>query len=163
MNPFQPTSGRAVKHGHASVCSSTSREHRAIARRDGERLLAEPEMALQAPARQQSTFTRTDLARLVRRHSEGAAQFAAIMAKVEASPELVRVAKHGRDRARYSTRETIAIERRMEAAALDPSRRTAHPDLWISVAFTRCVQAGCVATTCVPIRLALREGCALPK
>ncbi len=101
-------------------------EHRAIARRNGERLLAEPGLALQALTQQQSTFTRADLARLVHRHSDGAAQFAAIMAKVEAAAELVTVGQDPRGRARYSTREMLAIERRMEAAALDLSRRTTH-------------------------------------
>ncbi len=93
-------------------------EHRAIARRNGERLLANPELALQALTRQQSTFTRADLARLVHRHSDGAEQFAAIMAKVEASPELVQVGRDGRGRERYSTREMVEVERRLVAAAV---------------------------------------------
>ena len=101
-------------------------EHHAIARRNGERLLAEPGLALQALTQQQSTFTRADLARLVHRHSDGAAQFTVIMAKVEAAPELVTVGQDPRGRARYSTREMLAVERRMEATALDLSRRTTH-------------------------------------
>jgi Ti-type conjugative transfer relaxase TraA len=124
QNKVGPAGARRAVRGEDAERAD---EHRAIARRNGERLLAEPELALQALTRQQSTFTRADLARLVHRHSDGAAQFAAIMAKVEASPELVRVAKDGRDRARYSTREMIAIERRMEVAALELSRRTPHP------------------------------------
>jgi Ti-type conjugative transfer relaxase TraA len=136
QNKIGPAGARRAVRGEDAERAD---EHRAIARRNGERLLAEPELALQALTRQQSTFTREDLARLVHRHSDGAAQFAAVMAKVEASPELVRVAKDGRDRARYSTREMIAIERRMEAAALDLSRRTAHP---VAVDRRRAVLAG---------------------
>jgi Ti-type conjugative transfer relaxase TraA len=101
-------------------------EHRAIARRNGEKLLASPELALQALTRQQSTFTKADLARLIHRHSEGAAQFTAIMAKVEASPELVRVGKDGRARDRYSTREMVEIEERLIATAAALNQSATH-------------------------------------
>jgi Ti-type conjugative transfer relaxase TraA len=124
QNKIGPAGARRAVRGEDAERAD---EHRAIARRNGERLLAEPELALQALTRQQSTFTRQDLARLVHRHSDGAAQFAAVMAKVEASPELVRVGNDGRDQARHSTREMVAIERRMEAAALELSRCTTHP------------------------------------
>ncbi len=123
QNKIGPAGARRAVRGEDAERAD---EHRAIARRNGERLLAAPELALQVLTRQQSTFTRADLARLVHRHSDGAAQFAAVMAKVEASPELVRVGKDGRDRARYSTREMVQVERRMEAAALELSRRTTH-------------------------------------
>ena len=72
-------------------------EHRAIARRNGERIAAEPEIALAALTHQHATFTRRDLARLIHRHSDGAEQFTALMATVEASPEMVRP-RRGRSR-----------------------------------------------------------------
>jgi Ti-type conjugative transfer relaxase TraA len=136
QNKIGPAGARRAVRGEDAERAD---EHRAVARRNGERLLAEPELALQLLTRQQSTFTRQDLARLVNQHSDGAAQFTAIMAKVEASPELVRVGQDGRDQARYSTREMIAIERRMEAAALDLSRRTTHA---VAAARRRAVLAG---------------------
>ena len=92
-------------------------EHDAIARRNGERIAADPSVALDALTRQHSTFTRHDLARFVSRHSDGADQFAAVMAKVEASPELVRVGHDGRGRERFSTRGMLRAEERMEAHA----------------------------------------------
>jgi Ti-type conjugative transfer relaxase TraA len=101
-------------------------EHRAIARRNGERLLAEPALALRALTHQQSTFTRQDLTRLVSRQTDGAAQFTAVMAKVEASPELVRVGKDGRGRERFSTREMVGIEQRLMATAVALNKRTTH-------------------------------------
>src|SRR5271157_327360 len=122
-----------------AVRAERAEEHRAIARRNGERLLAEPELALQALTQQQSTFTREDLARLVHRHSDGAAQFTSIMAKIEASPELLHVGADGQGRPRFSTREMVAIERRMEATALALSRRTTHA---VSLARRRALLAG---------------------
>ena len=92
-------------------------EHRAIAARNGERIAADPLLALDALTRQHATFTRQDLARLVDRHTDGAEQFGRVLAVVEASPELVRVGVDGRGRERFSTREMLAAEQRLEAAA----------------------------------------------
>ncbi len=101
-------------------------EHRAIARRNGERLLAEPVLALEALTQQQSTFTRRDLARLVHRQSDGAAQFTAVMAAIEACPELVRLGRDGRGQERLTTRAMLATERRLEVMAAALSTRQTH-------------------------------------
>src|SRR5215207_4413986 len=66
-------------------------EHRAIAQRNGERIEADPDLALNALTQQQSTFARQDLARFVDRHTDGAEQFTRVMARVEASAEIVRL------------------------------------------------------------------------
>ena len=113
-------------------------EHRAIARRNGEALLAEPAIALQALTRQQSTFTRQDIARFVDRHSDGAEQFIAVMAKVEAAPDLVRLGQDGRGRARFTTREMLDVEHRMEDAAMAIAGRDRHG---ISMASARVATA----------------------
>ena len=101
-------------------------EHDGIARRNGEQIAADPAVALDALTRQHSTFTKQDLARFVSRHSDGAEQFASVMAKVEAAPELVRLGVDGRGRERFSTREMLAAEQRMEAAGAALSRSGAH-------------------------------------
>lgn len=88
---------------------------------------AQPDaVALDALTRQHSTFTRQDLARFVSRHSEGAEQFANVMARVEASAELVQLGVDGRGRERFSTREMVAAEQRMEAAAARLAGRDGH-------------------------------------
>ena len=92
-------------------------EHDAIARRNGVRIAADPTVALDALTRQHSTFTRQDLARFINRHTDGAEQFAAVLATVEASPELVRLGQDGRGRERFSTRDMLAVEQRLEDAA----------------------------------------------
>ncbi|MBC9179114.1 Ti-type conjugative transfer relaxase TraA [Pseudoroseomonas ludipueritiae] len=92
-------------------------EHDAIARRNGARIAADPDLALDALTRQQSTFTRQDLARFIARHSDGAAQFAQVLAKVEAAPALVRLGEDAAGRTRWTTREMLAAERRMEGQA----------------------------------------------
>ncbi|WP_376093974.1 Ti-type conjugative transfer relaxase TraA [Roseomonas sp. CCTCC AB2023176] len=101
-------------------------EHDASARRNGERIAADPSVALDAITRGQSTFTRHDLARFVSRHTDGAEQFAQVMAKVEAAPELVRLGEDGRGRERFTTRDTLAVERRMEEAGAALAGSRAH-------------------------------------
>ncbi|GJE02034.1 Ti-type conjugative transfer relaxase TraA [Methylobacterium isbiliense] len=101
-------------------------EHRAIAARNGERIAAEPEIALRALTHQHSTFTRQDLARLIHRHSDGQEQFDRVMARVEASPEIVRLGEDGRGRERFTTREMIGVEERMERAADRMSESRGH-------------------------------------
>ena len=101
-------------------------EHDGIARRNGERIAADPAVALDALTRQHSTFTKHDLARFVSRHTDGAEQFASVLAKVEASPELVRLGVDGRGRERFSTREMVAAEQRMEGAAAELAGSLSH-------------------------------------
>jgi Ti-type conjugative transfer relaxase TraA len=109
-----PAGMRRAERGEAAERRA---EHDAIARRNGTRIAADPQLALAALTRQQSTFTRQDLARFVARHTEGAAQFAEVLAKVEASSELVRLGQDAAGRERWTTREMLAAERRMEGQA----------------------------------------------
>ncbi|MBS0986862.1 Ti-type conjugative transfer relaxase TraA [Acetobacter thailandicus] len=101
-------------------------EHLEIARRNGEKLLAEPHMALEALTRQQSTFTRQDLARFVDRHTADAEQFSAVMVRAEACPELVALGKDGHGRERFSSREMIAVEQRLEDISLAMGQSQGH-------------------------------------
>ena len=101
-------------------------EHRAIARRNGEALSADPLIAFDALTQQHSTFTRRDMARFVDRHTDGAEQFASVLAKVEGAPELVRVGEDERGRERFTTREMLDTEAGMERAADGMTGRGGH-------------------------------------
>ena len=114
-------------------------EHHAIARANGEKLLARPALALDAITRTQATFTRRDLAMFVHRHSEGKEQFDRIMAAVRASPELVRLGRDGRGDERFTSRDMLATEQRLARAsvALEARRHQAVPDPHRKLALTR--------------------------
>jgi len=101
-------------------------DHREIARRNGEKIIAEPTVALDAITRQQSTFTDHDLARFVHRHTDDADQFAQAMSAVKTSPELVALGKDGAGRERFSTREMLATEQRLERSAEQLAERRGH-------------------------------------
>ncbi|WP_310540811.1 Ti-type conjugative transfer relaxase TraA [Phenylobacterium sp.] len=101
-------------------------DHREIARRNGEKIIAEPNVALDAITRQQSTFTDHDLARFVHRHTDDADQFSQAMSAVKTSPELVALGKDGAGRERFSTREMLATEQRLEQSAAQIAGRGQH-------------------------------------
>src|SRR5215212_4601139 len=114
QNKIGPAGARREERGEAAERAA---EHRALARRNGERIAADPDLALTALTHQHATFTRQDLACFVDRHTDGAAQFARVLATVEASAEIVRLGKDDRGRERFTTRAMRATEVRMERAA----------------------------------------------
>lgn len=106
--------------------SERALDHREIARRNGEKIIAEPGLALDAITRQQSTFTDHDLARFVHRHSDDADQFSRAMSAVKTSPDLVALGKDGQGRERFSTRDMLATEQRLERSAEQIAGRGEH-------------------------------------
>ncbi|MBN2970425.1 Ti-type conjugative transfer relaxase TraA [Roseomonas aeriglobus] len=101
-------------------------DHRRIARENGEKIAADPRIALDGITRQQATFTTRDLAAFAFRHSDGKEQFDQVMAAVRASPELVALGKDGRDQERFTSRDMIATEARLEKAGDELARRDGH-------------------------------------
>jgi Ti-type conjugative transfer relaxase TraA len=124
QNKIGPAGARREDRGEDAERAA---EHRAIARRNGEALLADPAIALDALTQQHSTFTRQDVARFVDRHTDGVAQFASVLATVEAAPELVRLGEDERGRERFTTRAMLEAEQRMERAGAALAGRDGHP------------------------------------
>jgi ATP-dependent exoDNAse (exonuclease V) alpha subunit len=74
-----------------------------------------------------STFSRADLAReLARRYDLDSATFSATLLAVEAAPELVKVGTDTRNRERFTTRDMLAVERRMADLAATLATRKDH-------------------------------------
>ncbi len=92
-------------------------DHARIARENGDRIIADPSVALDAITRTQATFTTRDLAVFAFRHSDGKDQYDRVMAATKASSELVALGRDGRGDARFTSREMIATETRLERAA----------------------------------------------
>jgi Ti-type conjugative transfer relaxase TraA len=110
QNKIGPAASRMEAQG---LESERLEEHAEIARRNGQRILADPSIALDAITHQQSTFTTRDLARFVHRHSEGKDQFDRVLAAVKSAPELVRLGKDGRGEERFTSRAMIECEERL--------------------------------------------------
>ena len=132
LEPQHKIGPAGMRREHQGEDAERAAEHVEIGRRNGERIIAEPEIVLDAITRQHSTFTRRDLARFVSRHTADSAQFELAMAKAEASPELVRLGMDGRGRERFTTREMLDTERTMERAAASIGGQDRHHVLLVT-------------------------------
>jgi Ti-type conjugative transfer relaxase TraA len=100
--------------------------HREIARGNGERIITNPDLGLDAITRQQSTFTRRDMAKFAHRHSDGIDQFNEVMGAMRSAPDLVELGKDARDEDRFTTGGMIQAEQRLHHAAKLMAERERH-------------------------------------
>ncbi|MBA4748073.1 MAG: Ti-type conjugative transfer relaxase TraA [Sphingopyxis sp.] len=123
QNKIGPAASRMVSDG---LELERIADHAEIARHNGERIIANPNIALDAITRQQATFTKRDLAMFVHRHSEGKEQFDRAMIGVQTSPDLVALGKDGRGEDRFTSRDMIEVEARLERASQAMAERERH-------------------------------------
>lgn len=126
LEPQHKIGPAAARMAEQGLASERLEEHHEIARANGEKLLANPALALDAITRTQATFTTRDLAMFVHRHSEGKDQFDQVMAAVRAAPELVKLGKDGRGEDRFTSRDMIETEVRLERATVKLDARRGH-------------------------------------
>jgi len=100
--------------------------HRKIARANGEKIIANPGIALNAITRNQATFAERDLAMFVHRHSDSKVQFDGVTAAVRGSPNLLVLGKDGRGDARFTSRDIIEAGQRLERATGAMANRNDH-------------------------------------
>ncbi len=91
-----------------------------------ERIIADPSLALDAITHQQSTFTRRDMAKFARRHSDGIDQFNKVMGAMRGAPGVVELGKDARGEDRFTTRELVEAEQRLHRAAELMAERERH-------------------------------------
>jgi len=111
-------------------------EHADIARSNGEKIIADPNIALNAMTHQQATFTTRDLAMFAHRHSADKEQFDAVMSAVKNAPELAALGKDRKGNDRFTSREMIETEQRLERATIRLEARRSHavPDRYREIA-----------------------------
>ena len=126
LTPTKHVGVHAVGMDRRGVEAERVEEHAEARRENAQRILARPEVILEMLTRTEAVFTRHDMARALNRYLDDPDQFRAVLAKLEASPELVRLTEgRGGEPARFSTREMIAAEARMvDAAATLAATRT---------------------------------------
>ncbi|ASR53160.1 Ti-type conjugative transfer relaxase TraA [Blastomonas fulva] len=101
-------------------------EHADIARSNGEKIIADPNIALTAITHGQATFTTRDLAMFAHRHSADKEQFDAVMSAVKNAPELIALGRDGKGNDRFTSREMIETEQRLERATIQLEARRSH-------------------------------------
>lgn len=149
LEPQHKIGPAAARMAEQGLASERLEEHYAIARANGEKLLANPVLALDAITRTQATFTTRDLAMFVHRHSEGKEQFDHVVAAVRASPELVALGKDGRGQDRFTSREMIETEKRLERATvrLEAARQHGMDEQHRKLALARAEMRGLVLSS----------------
>jgi len=149
LEPQHKIGPAAARMAEQGLASERLEEHHAIARANGEKLLANPALALDAITHTQATFITRDLAMFVHRHSEGKEQFDHVMAAVRASPELVALGKDGRGQDRFTSREIIETEKRLERATvrLEAARRHGMDEQHRKLALARAEMRGLVLSS----------------
>ena len=110
----------------AAIVSDRAEMHREIARGNGARIIADPSLGLDAITKQQSTFTRRDMAKFAHRHSDGLDQFNEVMGAMRNAPDLVELGKDARGEDRFTTRDMIETEQRLHRAAELMAERRRH-------------------------------------
>ncbi|MDP3673619.1 MAG: Ti-type conjugative transfer relaxase TraA [Novosphingobium sp.] len=118
-----PAASRMAAQG---LASERLDEHNAIARSNGEKIIADPRIALDAITRTQATFTTRDLAMFVHRHSDDKEQFDRAIGAVRSAPDLVALGKDGRGENRFTSREMIETEQRLTLSADRLAERAEH-------------------------------------
>ena len=123
--PAHRIENRGIK-GEGIEIADRAEMHREIARENGERIIADPSVALDAITHQQSTFTQRDMAMFAHRHSDGVEQFNEVMGAMRSAPDLVELGKDGLGQDRFTTRAMIEAEQRLHRAAGLMAERERH-------------------------------------
>ncbi|WP_145199428.1 Ti-type conjugative transfer relaxase TraA [Sphingobium sp. B2] len=126
LEPQDKIGPAASRMGERGLESERIEDHRATAQRNGERIIAEPRVALDAITHQQATFTKRDVAMFVHRHTDGKEQFDRAMSAVRTSPDLIALGKDGRGDDRFTSREMIDTEQRLQRASELMAERERH-------------------------------------
>ena len=112
--------------GEGAETADRAELHREIARGNGERIIADPSVALDVITYQQSTFTKRDMAKFAHRHSDGIDQFNEVIDAMRSAPDLVELGKDARGEDRFTTRAMIEVEQRLHRAAELMAERERH-------------------------------------
>lgn len=126
LEPQDKIGPAASRMGERGLETERIEEHRAVAQRNGERIIANPSVALDAITHSQATFTNRDLAIFVHRHSDGKEQFDAALSAVHASPDFIALGKDGRGDERFTSQAMIETEQRLQRASELMAERERH-------------------------------------
>ena len=126
LEPQDKIGPAASRMGVRGLEAERIEQHRAVAQRNGERIIANPAVALDAITHSQATFTNRDLAMFVHRHSDGKEQFDLAMSAVRGSSDLIALGKDGRGEERFTSRQMIETEQRLGRASELLAERERH-------------------------------------
>ena len=126
LEPQDKIGPAASRMGDRGLEAERLADHREIAQRNGERIITNPRLALDAITHGQATFTERDIAMFVHRHSDGREQYDAVIGAVRLSPDLIVLGQDGRGEDRFTSRAMIEAEQRLHRAAEAMAARQRH-------------------------------------
>jgi Ti-type conjugative transfer relaxase TraA len=127
LEPTKHVGVHAVGMDRRGIDAERVAEWEEVRRENRERIHARPEIVFETLTRTEAVFTRHDVARELNRHFDDAGEFQGVLARLDASPDLVQLLEEGpRLPARFSTRDMIAAEERMIAAAETMASSSSH-------------------------------------
>lgn len=97
--------------------SAEAQIYHQTARRNGERLIANPAIGLLALTQHSATFTQDDLAKLAHYHSDSKSQFDQVLSALRGSAELIVLGRDERGVTRYTSLDMLDVEQRLERSA----------------------------------------------
>ncbi|BAV64475.1 Ti-type conjugative transfer relaxase TraA [Sphingobium cloacae] len=126
LEPQHEIGGPAQRMERDGLLADRAEEHREIAHANGAKIIANPDLALDAMTQQQSTFTNRDFAKFAHRHSDGLDQFNAVMSAVKGCDNLVELGQDRFGNDRFTSRSMIEAEQAMHRAAQAMAERERH-------------------------------------
>jgi Ti-type conjugative transfer relaxase TraA len=101
-----------------------AQDHRAIARANGDAIIADPRVGLETLTRQQATFTVRDLAMFAHRHSDGQEQFGRVLTTMRHHETVLALGRDGHGAERFTTTSMLSAEQALvrDAERLAPMR-----------------------------------------
>jgi Ti-type conjugative transfer relaxase TraA len=126
LEPQNKIGPAAARRAGEALETERLEDHAEIARRNGARIIADPRVALDAITHGQATFTRRDLAIFVHRHSHEKEQFDQAMGAVLSSPDCLVLGADGRGDERFTSRDMIETEQRLQRATDLMAERERH-------------------------------------
>jgi Ti-type conjugative transfer relaxase TraA len=144
LEPQHKIGAAGSRRAGAGEDAERADDHMRIARENGDKIIADPAIALNAITHSQATFTLRDIAQFAFRHSDGKDQFDEVMGAIRSSPELVALGKDGKDQERFTSRDMIAVEERLglSASMLATSERHGVADQCRSAALDGAAKRG---------------------
>ncbi|SEH14932.1 plasmid mobilization system relaxase [Sphingopyxis sp. YR583] len=119
LEPQHKIGAAAMRREAKGEASERKEDHRAIARANGEAIVADPRIGLDALTRCQATITHRDLAKFAHRHSDSTEQYAAVLSAMRSSDYLVALGRDARGEDRFTTtsmlRAEVALARHADA------------------------------------------------
>ena len=144
LEPQHKIGSAAHRMEQKGEAADRAQEHRDIARENGEKIIAHPEIALEAITSHQATFTLSEINFFALRHSDGEDQFNRVWRAIKDCPDLIVLGLDDRGNQRATSRVMMEAEERLHRAVENMAEKRGHgvDDALRDAAFERARKRG---------------------